>query len=173
MSFKCHQPLTNSASAASLNEAPRHRHPRSTSYKLCLVEVSVEERYLPGPGCGSLGFRFSASRQRGCWTRGHRSGHMGSSQFQHPVPSEYQPVRGKRGDVTQPIPHSNGNPNLWAHGSVICQRSFAWGRLLAFRDTQLYYLCHPSGTQGPLPEAGTWIQAWPCALSYSEDRLVT
>lgn len=64
LSFKRHKMLTKSASVASLNEAPKHRHTWSTCYKL--ERESVEERHLPGPGCESLGFHFSASRQHEC-----------------------------------------------------------------------------------------------------------
>lgn len=40
LSFKCHKTLTKSASGASLNEAPKHRHTWRTPYKLCWEEVS-------------------------------------------------------------------------------------------------------------------------------------
>lgn len=92
-SFKCHKALTKSASGASLDEAPKHRHSWRTPYKFSWQREPVEP--LPGPGCESLGFHFSVSRQRGCWTRGRRSGCTVSSQFQHPVPSEYRPLGGK------------------------------------------------------------------------------
>lgn len=102
----------------------------------------MEELHLPGPECESLGFHFSASRQHERWTPGHRSGCMGSSQFQHPAPSEYRPFGGKKGEVRQPIPCSAGNLNPCIHGSVRCQSSFACGRHLTFGDamssTQLY-----------------------------------
>lgn len=66
LSFKHHKTVAKSASVASLNEALKHRHTWSTRYKPCLERGSVEERRLPGPGCESLGFHFSASRQHEC-----------------------------------------------------------------------------------------------------------
>lgn len=124
--------MMKSASAASLSKAPQHGQTRSTRCEMCLGRESAGQLRLPGPECASLGFHFSASRQRECWTPGHRSGCRGSSRFQRPAPSGYRPFGGKKGDVGQPIPCGAGNPNPRTHGSVRCQSSFACGRHLAF-----------------------------------------
>lgn len=135
----------------------------------------MEGWLLPGPGCESLGFHFSASRQHGCLTRGHQSGCRGSSRFQHPVPSEYRPLGGRRGDATQLIPRRDGNP-------ILCGLRAEPDARAALHAGDIYHLeiqcpildCAMSDMlQGLLPEAGTWIQAWPLALSYLEGRLRT